>query len=65
MWVCVDWLIRAWIFATLSKDTLTDVRDLPHSLFVWSYLESRFNTASLARRMDLQWMLTNLNKPES
>lgn len=65
LWVRVDQLVRAWIFVALSKDTLTNARDVPHSLSVWSRLESHFNTASLARHMDLQQTLTNLDKPES
>jgi len=30
-WLRVDQLIRAWLFATVSKDTLSEVHDLQHS----------------------------------
>ena len=34
-WLQVDQLLHAWLFATISKDTLSKVRDLPHSIQVW------------------------------
>ena len=33
-WLRVDQLIRVWLFATISKDTLSEVRDLRHSIQV-------------------------------
>ena len=61
----IEQLVQAWNFATIFKDNLTDVRELPHSLSAWQRLESRFNIASLARCTDLQHMLTNLTKLKS
>ena len=64
-WLCLDHLTRAWLFTTISKVLLTEVRDLPHCFSVWHQLEARFNMASLARAMDLKRMLMNLDKCES
>jgi len=49
------------LFATISKDTLSEVRDLTHPMQVWQRLESRFNMASLARAITLKQMLTNIS----
>jgi len=57
----VGQLVRAWLFATISKETLSEVCDISHSLHVWQHLESRFNMASLACALDLKRMLTNLS----
>ena len=61
-WLHVDQLIRAWIFATISKDMLCEVRNISHALPIWHHLGYRFNTASLARALDLKCMLTNVSK---
>lgn len=53
------------MFATISKDYLTEVRDLLHAFTIWQRLESRFNSAILARAMDLKRLLMNLVKPET
>ena len=61
-WVLVVQLVHSWIFATISKDLLCEVCDLIHAFDIWKRLEHRFNTASLARTLDLKRMLTNLSK---
>ncbi|CAH9071039.1 unnamed protein product [Cuscuta europaea] len=47
-WLRIDQTIRSWLFATLSRDVLIDVRDLKHSYEMWEQLESRFMSVSLA-----------------
>ncbi|CAH9075356.1 unnamed protein product [Cuscuta epithymum] len=61
-WLRIDQTIRSWIFATLSRDVLIDVRDLKHSFGIWERLESRFMSASLARSMELRHMLNTIKK---
>lgn len=61
----MDQLVRAWLFATISKDQLTEVRELSHAFIIWQCLESCFNSASLARAMDLKRLLMNLVKLET
>jgi len=61
-WLQVNQLIRSWIFAIIAKETLREVRNIPHALPVWQHLASHFNTASLARALDLKCMLTNVSK---
>jgi len=41
---------------------LCEVCNIPHALPIWQRLASRFNTASLARALDLKCMLTNVSK---
>ena len=53
-WVRVDQLVRSWIFAIISKNLLCEVHDLVHASDIWKRLEHRFNTASLARALDLK-----------
>jgi len=45
----------------ISKDTLSEVRDLLHTIQVWQRLESRFNVMSLGVALDLKRMLTNIS----
>ena len=42
LWIPVDQKVRAWILATVSKDTLTEIIDLTHSYHIrlWQRLES-------------------------
>lgn len=47
----LDQSVRSWIFATLSREVLTDVHELQTSSEVWSRLRSRFMHASMARSM--------------
>ena len=61
-WLWVDQLLRAWIFATISKETLREVCNIPHALPIWQHLASNCNTASLGRALDLKCMLTNVSK---
>ncbi|CAH9089472.1 unnamed protein product [Cuscuta epithymum] len=61
-WLRIDQTIRSWLFATLSRDVLIDVRDLKHSFGIWERLESRFMSASLARSMELKHMLNTIRK---
>jgi len=61
LWVHIDQLVRAWLFVTISKDTLVEVRDLHHYLDIWRCLESGFNIGSLPCALDLKNMLTHLN----
>ena len=65
LWLQIDQLVRAWIFAAIPKDSLTDIYELPHCRAIGQHLESWFNTGNLTHRMDLQLMLTNLDKLES
>jgi len=60
-WFWVDQLNQAWLFGTISKDTLSEVRDLMHSIQVWQHLESKFNMASLAQALDIEYLLTNIS----
>ena len=62
--VHMDQLVCSWIFATISKDLLCEVHDLPHAFDICKRLEHRFNTASLARVLNLKHMLTNLSKDD-
>ncbi|CAH9140684.1 unnamed protein product [Cuscuta epithymum] len=62
LWLRLDQTIRSWLFATLSRDVLIDVRDLKHSFEIWERLESRFMSASLARSMELKRLLSQLKK---
>jgi len=41
---------------------LCEVRNISHALPIWHHLGYRFNTASLARALDLKCMLTNVSK---
>ena len=34
-WIQVDQLLRAWIFATISKEKLCEVRNIPYALPIW------------------------------
>ena len=54
--------MRAWIFATISKNHVIEERDLIHCLPIWQQVESQFNTASLASALDLNHLLSNLDK---
>ncbi|CAH9112741.1 unnamed protein product [Cuscuta europaea] len=62
VWLRIDQTIRSWLFATLSRDILIDVRDLKHSFEIWERLESRFMSASLARSMELQRLFSQIKK---
>jgi len=55
----VDQPIWAWIFATISKETLCEVHNISHGLPIWQYLAFR---CSLGRALDLKCMLTNVSK---
>ena len=48
--------------ATISPKLLTEVHDFSHYKQIWEFLPRRFNTASLARAMDLRHILSNLSK---
>jgi len=65
VWIHLDHLIRDWIFATISKNHVVEVRDLIHRQPIWQRLESHFNASSLACALDLKRMLSNLNNLES
>ncbi|CAH9063566.1 unnamed protein product [Cuscuta europaea] len=64
-WLKLDQAVRAWIFATLSRDILMEVHSLKNSLAIWQRLESRFMAASLARSMELKQMLTRTRKKDN
>ncbi|CAH9112677.1 unnamed protein product [Cuscuta europaea] len=61
-WLRIDQTIRSWLFATLSRDVLIDVRDLKHSCEIWERLESRFMSVSLARSMELKRLFSQIKK---
>ncbi|CAH9137000.1 unnamed protein product [Cuscuta epithymum] len=61
-WLRVDQTIRSWLFATLTRDVLTDVHDIKHSFGIWARLQSRFMSASLPRAMELKRLLSNTKK---
>ncbi|CAH9080689.1 unnamed protein product [Cuscuta europaea] len=61
-WLRIDQTIHSWLFATLSRDVLIDVRDLKHSCEIWEQLESRFMSASLARSMELKRFFNQIKK---
>ncbi|CAH9089541.1 unnamed protein product [Cuscuta europaea] len=61
-WLRIDQTIRSWLFATLSRDVLIDVRDLKHSYEIWERLESRFMSANLARSMELKRLFNQIKK---
>jgi len=65
MLIDLDQLIRAWIYATISKDTLCEVRHISHALPIWQHLALHFSITSLARALDLKCMLTNVSKGPS
>ena len=65
LWLRLDQLIRACMFAIISKNHVIEVRDIVHCLPIWQHLESRFSTASLASVVDLKRTLSNLHKLES
>lgn len=61
----MDQCIRSWLLATVSREVMTEIRDMPHAYQVWQHLAHRFNSDSLARIVDLKRMLTNLHKAEN
>ncbi|CAH9089755.1 unnamed protein product [Cuscuta europaea] len=61
-WLRVDQTIRSWLFTTLSREVLTDVHDIKHSMGIWERLQSRFMSASLPRAMELKRLLSNIKK---
>ncbi|CAH9136427.1 unnamed protein product [Cuscuta epithymum] len=64
-WLRIDQTVRSWLFATLSRDILIEVRDLHFSAPIWERLETRFMAESIARAMELKRGLNNLKKKES
>ncbi|CAH9089927.1 unnamed protein product [Cuscuta europaea] len=64
-WLKLDQAVRAWLFATLSRDILMEVHSLKNSVSIWQRLESRFMAASLARSMELKQMLQRSKKKEN
>ncbi|CAH9080062.1 unnamed protein product [Cuscuta epithymum] len=64
-WLRIDQTIHSWLFATLSRDVLTDVHDIKHSSRIWERLQSRFMSASLPRAMELKRLLSNTKKKEN
>lgn len=61
-WVRVDQLVRS---STPSKDLLCEVHDLIHFVNIWRHLKHCFNITSLARVLNLKYMLTNLSKDDN
>lgn len=64
-WLRADQLVRACIFATISKDLLCEVCTLLHSFLIWQHLAHRLNTVSLSHSMDLKHTLTTLSKADN
>ncbi|CAH9070102.1 unnamed protein product [Cuscuta epithymum] len=64
-WLKLDQTIRAWLFATLSREVLMEVHTLKNSTSIWQKLESRFMAASLARSMELKHQLSHTKKKAS
>lgn len=60
----LDQSVRSWIYATVSRDVLTDIHDLHTSSEVWNRLKSRFMNASMARSMELKGRLSHIKKGE-
>ncbi|KAJ8450683.1 hypothetical protein Cgig2_021155 [Carnegiea gigantea] len=58
-------MLRSLLFDTISGDMLVEVRDLIHSYQIWDRLHRRFQTASLAKTLELHQRLTNLKKQAS
>ncbi|CAH9127318.1 unnamed protein product [Cuscuta epithymum] len=61
-WLKLDQTVRSWLFATLSRDVLIEVRELKNASAIWGRLESHFMSASLARSMELKRQLTHSRK---
>ncbi|KAG7554441.1 Retrotransposon Copia-like N-terminal [Arabidopsis suecica] len=53
-WMQTDQLIMAWIYGSLSEDTLKSVYGLRSSHEVWFYLAKKFNRVSASRKLDIQ-----------
>lgn len=53
-WVQTDQLIMAWLFGSLSEETLKGVYGLRSSQEVWFYLAKKFNRVSATRKLDIQ-----------
>lgn len=49
----IDQCVRSCLYATLSREVLTDVHELNSSTEIWSRLQYRFMQASLPRSMEL------------
>ncbi|CAH9124056.1 unnamed protein product [Cuscuta epithymum] len=58
----LDQTVRSWLFATLSRDVLIEVRDLKNAFAIWNRLESHFMSASLACSMEQKQKLTHSKK---
>ncbi|CAH9124291.1 unnamed protein product, partial [Cuscuta epithymum] len=64
-WLRVDQTIRSWLFATLTRNVLTDVHDIKHSAGIWNRLQTRFMSASLPRAMELKRTLNSIKKKDN
>ncbi|XP_010484968.1 PREDICTED: uncharacterized protein LOC104763269 [Camelina sativa] len=60
-WICMDELIKSWIFGTLTEEVLGLFHALPTSQDVWLSLAGNFNKSSVAREFDLRHRLQLLN----
>ncbi|KAG7584280.1 Reverse transcriptase RNA-dependent DNA polymerase [Arabidopsis suecica] len=61
-WMQTDQLIMAWIFGSLSEDTLKSVYGLRSSQEVWFYLAKKFNRVSATRKLDIQRKIQTTTK---
>ncbi|KAG7599793.1 Retrotransposon Copia-like N-terminal [Arabidopsis suecica] len=61
-WMQTDQLIMAWIFGSLSEDTLKSVYGLRSSQEVWLYLAKKFNRVSATRKLDIQRKIQTTTK---
>ncbi|CAH9077267.1 unnamed protein product [Cuscuta europaea] len=63
-WLRIDQIVRSWIFATLSRNILVEVRTIHFSALIWQRLETRFMAACVAPSIELKRLLTSLKKKE-
>ncbi|KAG7593481.1 Reverse transcriptase RNA-dependent DNA polymerase [Arabidopsis thaliana x Arabidopsis arenosa] len=61
-WMQTDQLIMAWIFGSLSEDTLKSVYGLRSSQEVWFYLAKKYNRVSATRKLDIQRKIQTTTK---
>ncbi|KAG7539479.1 Ribonuclease H-like superfamily [Arabidopsis suecica] len=61
-WMQTDQLIMAWIFGSLSEDTLKSVYGLRSSQEVWFFLAKKYNRVSATRKLDIQRKIQTTTK---
>ena len=61
-WIRKDQLVMAWLFGSLTKETLRSVYGLHSAQEVWFSLGKKYNRISATRKLDLQRKLQGMSK---